>query len=71
MTRLTGKRLATALGAGAAAIALSLGSAAGIANADPPFKCQNGGGNTPNGNCNGNGLDVVNPGGNTPGGFNK
>lgn len=65
------RRIATALGAGAAVFALSLGGA-GLASADPPFTCKNGGGNTPqSGQCQGGGLDVVNPGGNAPGGHNK
>ena len=71
MTRkLVAKRLVTALGAGTAVFALGMGGA-GIANAEPPFTCQNGGGNTPQGNCNGGGLHTVNPGGHAPGGFNK
>lgn len=58
----------------AVAVAAALaggGIAAGIASsaasaANNKFGCTNGGGNTVQGQCNGEGLTVTNPAGNTP-----
>ncbi|QOV38793.1 hypothetical protein IM697_10670 [Streptomyces ferrugineus] len=72
--RTTTKRLAAAVGAGAAVVALSLGSA-GVADAKITPQCSNSGGQQPAGQqdkCNGNGLQTenVNPQGKLPPGHN-
>ncbi|MFE9018406.1 hypothetical protein ACFYNL_07505 [Streptomyces sp. NPDC007808] len=76
---LTARRIATALGAGAAVLALGLGGA-GVADAkiNPvPTQCVNNGGQTPNGQqpaCTGGGLiqesENQNPAGHAPPGQN-
>ena len=73
------RRVATALGAGAAVCALSLGGA-GVADAkihQEPIQCDNNGGQQPGGqqpSCHGNGLTQVsenqNPAGHAPPGQN-
>lgn len=71
---MTKMRVAAAAAAAVAALGLGVGAAGTASALPPPLNCQNNGGNQPPGQqdtCNGNGLDVVNPAGHAPGGFNK